>query len=222
VGKAMAHADDRTLLIVLSDHGFNSFQRGANLNTWLHGQGLLTLKNGMRPGPDAPDLLQSVDWSRTKAYATGLTGIYLNLKGRERDGIVPADEADKLKGAIAAGLTGLADPARGRVAINGVLPRENVYRGPYVEEAPDLLVNFAPPYRTSWSTALGGVPADEFEDNTRCWSGDHIFDPALAPGVLWMNQAFRPGARLLDLAPTILQSLGSKATPEMEGVSLLP
>jgi predicted AlkP superfamily phosphohydrolase/phosphomutase len=221
VGKAMGHADDRTLLIVLSDHGFNSFQRGVNLNTWLHGQGLLALKNGTRPGPDAADLLQSVDWGNTKAYATGLTGIYLNVKGRERDGIVPADEVDKLKGAIAAGLTGLADPARGRVAINGVMPRESVYRGPYVEEAPDLLVNFAPPYRTSWSTALGGMPGDEFEDNTRCWSGDHIFDPSLAPGVLWMNQPFRPGASLLDLAPTILQSLGSKATPEMEGASLL-
>jgi predicted AlkP superfamily phosphohydrolase/phosphomutase len=222
VGKAMEHADDRTLLIILSDHGFNSFQRGVNLNTWLHGQGLLTLKNGTRPGPDAADLLQSVDWSRTKAYATGLTGIYLNLKGRERDGIVPAGEADKLKGAIAAALTGLADPARGRVAINCVVPRERVYRGPYIGEAPDLLVNFAPPYRTSWSTAKGGVPAHEFEDNTRCWSGDHIVDPTLVPGVLWMNHPFRPGARLLDLAPTILQSLGSKAGPEMEGASLLP
>lgn len=222
VGKAMTHADDRTLLIVLSDHGFNSFQRGVNLNTWLHGQGLLALTKGTRPGPDAGDLLQAVDWSRTRAYATGLTGIYLNLKGRERDGIVLAGEAGDLKQAIAARLTGLADPARGRVAINGVLLRERVYRGPYVEEAPDLLVNFAPPYRTSWSTARGGVSAQEFEDNTRCWSGDHIFDPALVPGVLWMNRPFRPGARLLDLAPTILQSLGSKASPEMEGVSLLP
>ncbi len=222
VGKALAHADYCTLLIVLSDHGFNSFQRGVNLNTWLHSQGLLTLTNGIQPGPDATDLLGSVDWSRTKAYATGLTGIYLNLKGRERDGIVPPGDAAALKQSIAAGLTGLTDADRGQIAINNVLPRESVYRGPYVEEAPDLLVNFAPPYRTSWSTALGGVPAQSFEDNTRCWSGDHIFDPALVPGVLWMNQPFRPGARLLDLAPTILEALGSKPCPEMEGASLLP
>jgi predicted AlkP superfamily phosphohydrolase/phosphomutase len=222
VGKALAQADDRTLLIVLSDHGFNSFQRGVNLNTWLHSQGLLALTNGAQPGPETPDLLRSVDWARTKAYATGLTGIYLNLKGRERDGIVLPTEADDLKRAIASALTGLADPARGQVAINSVATRESVYRGPYLEEAPDLLVNFSPPYRTSWSTALGGVPAQVFEDNTRCWSGDHIFDPALATGILWMNHPFKPGARLLDLAPTILEAIGSKPTPEMEGASLLP
>jgi predicted AlkP superfamily phosphohydrolase/phosphomutase len=221
VGKAMEHAAERTLLIVLSDHGFKSFQRGVNLNTWLHRQGFLMLKKGTRPGQDAGDLLQTVDWSCTRAYATGLTGIYLNLKGRERDGIVPPDEADELKRAIAAQLSGLADPARGQVAINGVLPRERVYRGPYVEEAPDLLVNFVPPYRTSWSTALGGVPEQEFEDNTRCWSGDHMVDPTLVPGVLWMNHPFRQGARLLDLAPTILKALGSKPSPEMEGEPLL-
>src|SRR5205085_3443116 len=97
VGKAAAHADDRTLFIVLSDHGFNSFQRGVNLNTWLHSQGLLTLTGTARPGPDIPDLLRMVDWSRTKAYATGLSGIYVNLSGRERDGIVPTGEADDLK-----------------------------------------------------------------------------------------------------------------------------
>jgi predicted AlkP superfamily phosphohydrolase/phosphomutase len=164
-------------------------------------------------------LLRSVDWGRTKAYATGLSGIYLNLKGRERDGIVTSDEAESLKDKIAAALSGLSDARL--VAINSVLPRERVYRGRYIEEAPDLLVNFKPPYRTSWSTALGGVPAEEFEDNTRRWSGDHIFDPALVPGVLWMNRQFRPGASLLDLAPTILEALGSKATAEMEGESLL-
>jgi predicted AlkP superfamily phosphohydrolase/phosphomutase len=221
VGKAMACVDDQTLLIVLSDHGFNSFQRCVNLNTWLHGQGLLTLKRRARPGSDAGDMLRSVDWSRTKAYSTGLSGIYLNLRGRERDGIVMPDEAEDLKGKLAAALKGLSDPAGGRVAINSVLTRERVYRGPYVGEAPDLLVNFNPPYRTSWSTALGGVPAEEFEDNTRRWSGDHIFDPALVPGVLWMNRQFQDGARLVDLAPTILEALGSKATAEMEGKSLL-
>ena len=221
VGKAMRCVDDQTLLIVLSDHGFNSFQRGVNLNTWLHRQGLLMLKNGARPGADVGDLLRSVDWTQTKAYSTGLSGIYLNRKGREREGIVTLDEAEDLKQRISSGLTGLSDPGRGLVAINSVLARDRLYRGPYVEEAPDLLVNFNPPYRTSWSTTLGGVPAEVFEDNTRRWSGDHIFDPALVPGVLWMNRQFRAGASLVDLAPTILEALGSKPTAEMEGKSLL-
>lgn len=220
VGQALQYVDDRTLVIVLSDHGFKSFQRGVNLNTWLHAQGLLTMKDGMRPGPDAADLLQSVDWRRTKAYSIGLTGIYLNLEGREREGTVPIEDAGELKHSIAARLNGLVDPARGTVAINGAVAREAVYRGPYVQEAPDLLVNYAPGYRTSWSTAMGGMPHEEFEDNTRRWSGDHIVDPAMVPGVLWMNHPFRRDARLLDLAPTILQALGTEAGEEMEGESL--
>ncbi|HBZ54120.1 MAG TPA: phosphodiesterase, partial [Syntrophobacteraceae bacterium] len=222
VGRALEYVDDRTLLMVLSDHGFKSFQRGVNLNTWLHGQGLLAMKKGLRPGPDTPDLLQYVDWSRTKAYAIGLTGIYLNMQGRERDGIVQPEEADGLKQSIVARLSGLPDSARSAVAIHGAVAREQVYRGPYVQEAPDLLVNYAPGYRTSWSTAMGGIPRDEFEDNTRRWSGDHIVDPAVVPGVLWMNQPFRPEARLQDLAPTILEAFGAEAAPEMEGTSLWP
>jgi predicted AlkP superfamily phosphohydrolase/phosphomutase len=222
VGRALEYVDDRTLLMVLSDHGFKSFQRGVNLNTWLHGQGLLAMKNGLRPGPDTADLLQFVDWSHTKAYAIGLTGIYLNLQGRERDGIVRAEDVDKLKRSIATKLSGLPDPARGATAIHGAVIREEVYRGPYLQEAPDLLVNYAPGYRTSWSTAMGGIAKDEFEDNTRRWSGDHIVDPAVVPGVLWMNHPFRRDARLLDLAPTILEALGAEPTPEMEGKSLWP
>ncbi len=217
----MEYADDRTLLIVLSDHGFKSFQRGVNLNTWLHAQGLLALKNGARPGPEAGDMLQAVDWSRTRAYATGLAGIYLNLRGRERDGIMAAEEAERLKQKIATVLSGWVDAARGQVAIHSVVSREQVYRGAYVEEAPDLLVNCAPSYRTSWSTALGGVPQQECEDNTRRWSGDHLVDPVAVPGVLWMNRPFRSEAGLLDLAPTILEALGSQPAPEMEGKSLL-
>ncbi len=222
VGRSLEYVDDRTLLMVLSDHGFKSFQRGVNLNTWLHGQGLLAMKDGLRPGPDTTDLLQFVDWSRTKAYAIGLTGIYLNLQGRERDGIVRSEAADELKRSIAARLSGLIDSARGSVAIHGAVTREQVYRGPYLEEAPDLLVNYAPGYRTSWSTAMGGIAQDEFEDNTRRWSGDHIVDPAVVPGVLWMNHPFRQDARLLDLAPTILEALGTEPAPEMEGKSLWP
>ncbi len=112
VGKAMEYADDQTLLIAMSDHGFNSFQRGVHLNAWLHENGFLTLKDGVEPGEAAGDLLRQVDWSRTRAYALGLSGIYLNLKGREEQGIVAPEEAEALKAQIAAGLAGLTDPER--------------------------------------------------------------------------------------------------------------
>jgi predicted AlkP superfamily phosphohydrolase/phosphomutase len=222
VGRVLPHVDERTCLIVLSDHGFNSFQRGVHLNTLLHDMGLLHLKEGDRPGEEAGDFFRSVDWTQTKAYALGLAGIYLNLAGREHHGIVKPEEAEEVLVAIARGLKGLKDQERGTTAIRGVSPRAEVYRGPYAEESPDLVVNFAEKYRVSWGTALGGVPDGHFEDNTRKWSGDHIIDPDLVPGVLFMNRPFAgEGASLLDLAPTILDALGTEKTPAMEGRSLL-
>ncbi len=123
----------------------------------------------------------------------GSGGIYLNLKGREEQGIVAADEAEALKAALADGLTGLDRP-RARAATwpsAASLPREAVYRGPYLAEAPDLLVDFAPGYRVSWSSSMGGVAEGQFEDNVKKWSGDHIIDPDQVPGVLFMNRPFR-------------------------------
>ncbi|MBM3888765.1 MAG: phosphodiesterase, partial [Verrucomicrobia bacterium] len=222
VGGAMRFADDRTLFIALSDHGMSSFQRGVHLNTWLHDNGLLAIQDGLRPGPDAGDMLRHVDWSRTKAYALGLGSIYLNLRGRESQGIVEVSEAPALQAAIAKGLAGLQDTQRAAVAIRSVVTREQVYRGPFAAESPDLMVNFSSGWRVSWSTALGGVPAGWFEDNVKRWSGDHIIDPVLTPGVLAMNRPFRcEGARMEDLAPTILAALGVPRGPVMEGESLL-
>jgi predicted AlkP superfamily phosphohydrolase/phosphomutase len=223
VGKVLEYADDQTLLIVLSDHGFKTFRRGVNLNTWLYDQGLLALEPGAKPGNGNGDFFHHVDWSRTKAYALGLGGIYLNLRGREQNGIVPTEEAQTIKTELAGALGGLQDPQDGTVAVRSVTPREEVYRGACVEEAPDLVVNFAEGYRGSWSTALGGMGESCFEDNTTRWAGDHIIDPALVPGVLMMNHSFRTEKpRLVDLAPTILDALGAPPSPAMEGEALLP
>jgi predicted AlkP superfamily phosphohydrolase/phosphomutase len=152
-----------------------------------------------------------------------LGAIFLNMKGREEQGVVAPEDAPRVKAALAKALTGLCDPARGELAVRSVSTREELYRGPYVEEAPDLLVNFAEGYRVSWGTPLGGVPAGLFEDNVKKWSGDHVIDPALVPGVLFMNRSFRsenPG--LVDLAPTILAALGVPKGQAMEGKELLP
>ena len=222
VGKVMERVDDRTLLIVLSDHGFNSFQRGVHLNGWLHEHGFLKLCDGVSPGAEAGDFLRNVDWARTSAYALGLGSIYLNLRGRERDGTVAAADATGVATAIKQGLTGLVDTERGGVAIRGVVSREEVYSGAYALESPDLVVGFSEGYRASWQTALGGVPRGICEDNQKKWGGDHIIDPVLVPGVLFMNRAFDDSdPRLLDLAPTILAALGVPKGPAMEGKALL-
>src|SRR5262249_7143063 len=221
VGRALEYADDQTLVIAMSDHGFNGFRRGVHLNSWLLDQGLLALKPGIRPGEEAGDLLRQVDWSRTRAYALGLSGLYLNLQGREEQGIVRPEEVEGTPAALVRGLTGLADPEhRGAPAIRCVLPREEVYHGPFLAEAPDLLVDFAEGYRVSWSSSMGGVAEGQFEDNVKKWSGDHIIDPDRVPGVLFMNRPFRgDAARLTDLAPTILAVLGVPKGPAMEGAS---
>lgn len=221
VGRALEQVDPDTLVIVLSDHGFTSFQRGVNLNRWLHQAGLLRLNAGVDPDA-AGDFFREVDWSRTRAYALGLGGIYLNLAGREARGIVPPAEGPALAQQIQEGLGGLPDPARGMVAVREVRTRESLYRGPAAAEAPDLLVLCNRGYRASWATALGGVGAGVLEDNTRRWGGDHIVDPALVPGMLCLNRPFRTAApRLEDLAPTILGAFGLPAGPAMEGSDLL-
>ncbi len=222
VGRVLEQADAETLLIVLSDHGMNSFERGVHLNTWLWENGLLSLRNGSRPEAGGGEFFRDVDWSRTRAYALGLGGIYLNRAGREEKGTVTEEEAAGLAARIAGGLTGFGDPVRGVPAVRSVALREQIYAGPFADESPDLLVNFSRGYRVSWSTALGGVPSGLVENNTRRWAGDHIIDPCLVPGVLFMNRKFQDAnPHLTDMAPTILAALGVERVPAMEGKPLL-
>jgi predicted AlkP superfamily phosphohydrolase/phosphomutase len=223
VGQVLRNVDERTLLMVVSDHGFGSFQRGMHLNAWLLSHGYLALAPGVEAGDDAGEFLRHVDWGRTRAYALGLGAIYLNVRGREAEGIVPPDEADRLARDLADALTGVVDAERRTVAVHRARTRSELYHGPYAAESPDVVVDFAAGYRASWTTALGGVPAGWFEDNVKKWAGDHLVDPLLVPGVLF---ASRPLAgvppSLLDMAPTMLAALGVAPGEAMEGRSLLP
>jgi hypothetical protein len=223
VGEALAAADDDTLVLVLSDHGFGPFRRQLHLNRWLHERGLLVLREGVSPGDDeARDLLRAVDWTRTRAYAVGLAGIHLNVKGREAEGIVAPDEVAPLAERIVDELTGLGDPERDVEAVRRAWTGAALYGGPWASEAPEIVVGCAPGYRVSSATALGGIPERVFEDNRGRWSGDHVMDPASVPGVLLLDRAFEARApRLEDVAPTILDALGVPPGEAMEGSSLL-
>ena len=221
VERVLARADEETLVIVMSDHGFTSFRRGVHLNGWLREQGFLTLKNGVEPA-EAGEFFRGVDWSRTRAYALGLGGIYLNRRLREGEGILSAEDADAAAAEIQAALPGLRDPATGGLPVRGVRRKEEIYSGPFAAEAPDLLALFERGYRASWTTGLGGIGDGVLEDNTRRWGGDHIVDPVLVPGVLFMNRPFRTASpRLVDLAPTILAAFGVPRGATMEGDDLL-
>ncbi len=222
LGKVLERMDDSTLLIVFSDHGFNSFRRAVHLNSWLSQNGWMTLKPAEPDAdPDGP-LFSRVDWSGTRAYALGFNSIYLNLQGREGQGIVPPGEAEALREKLAQQLVELRDPSTGETVVRRVYTNEELYRGPYAAEGPDLVVGFKPGYRVSWQTAIGGTPEGLFIDNKKKWSGDHLIDPTYVPGILFMNRpvgADRP--RLIDLAPTVLAAFGLSKPREMEGISLL-
>jgi predicted AlkP superfamily phosphohydrolase/phosphomutase len=216
IGRVMKQIDDQTLLMIVSDHGFKSFARCVNVNAWLHQAGYLALKPGKT---ESGDWFDDVDWSRTRAYTMGLNGLYLNLKGREREGIVePGVEAESLKDELRCQLNGLVDPASGRVGITGVFDCDAVYTGPYVDNAPDLIVGYADGYRASWDSVMGKVTKQIFEDNLKAWSGDHCIDPRLVPGVLFCNQKIsdeKPA--IVDVAPTVLKLFGIALPGYLDG-----
>jgi len=216
VGRIRARLSEDDVLMVISDHGFTSFRRGVNVNAWLQSAGLLVLKAG---ADGRSEWLRDVDWSRTQAYALGLSGIYLNLKGREAEGIVaPGAEAAAVKARIMAGLRGLRDEACGAVAINEAFDTAALYAGPYLENAPDLVVGYNEGYRISWDAATGMVDGPLFEDNTKAWSGDHGVDPRLVPGVFFCNRPTTTSApSIVDLAPTALSLFGIAPPAHMEG-----
>jgi predicted AlkP superfamily phosphohydrolase/phosphomutase len=222
VGRALAAAaGERTLVIVLSDHGMTSYQRGVHLNSWLCQQGLMTLLPGVDVA-DPGECFAGVDWGRTQAYALGLGGIYLNQRGREPDGCVEPADAAVVGQRITAGLTALRDGPQQLAPVRAVRSRAEVYRGSHAASSPDWVVDFAAGYRASWATTLGGRGWGTIEDNTRRWGGDHAIDPALVPGVLFCSAPLAFTAPdMLDLAPTILAALGVPRAPRFEGRSLL-
>lgn len=216
VGRVRARMRDGDVLMVISDHGFSSFRRGVNLNQWLLREGYLTLK----PGTDgSSEWLRDVDWSATRAYALGLTGMFLNLQGREASGIVsPGAEAAALKAEIMGKLCNLADTEKAAVGVNEAFDTTALYSGPYLENAPDLIIGYNAGYRTSWDCATGMVSGPVFEDNLKPWSGDHCIDPRLVPGVFFCNRnVTTEEPSLIDIAPTALRLFGIDPPPHMDG-----
>jgi predicted AlkP superfamily phosphohydrolase/phosphomutase len=216
IGRVMGQIDDKTLLMIVSDHGFKSFARCVNLNAWLYQNGYLALKAGKT---ESGDWFDDVDWSRTRAYTMGLNGLYLNLKGREREGIIePGANAETLKDELRHKLDGLVDPASGRTGITGVFDCDSVYAGPYVDNAPDLIVGYGDGFRASWDSVMGKVTGQIFEDNLKAWSGDHCIDPRLVPGVLFCNRKIsdeKPA--IVDVAPTVLKLFGLALPGNLDG-----
>ncbi|MBU2573909.1 MAG: alkaline phosphatase family protein [Elusimicrobia bacterium] len=208
LGSVMEKLGEGDTLIVLSDHGFDTFRRAAHVNTWLRKNGYLELKD-----PHAGSgggLLRDIDWSRTQAYSIGFGAIYINQKDRERDGIVnPGKETEDLKRELSRKLKEWRDDKYNKPMVNNVYLKEEIFWGDYADEAPDLYIGFNIGYRASWQTALGAVPRDLVEDNLKKWSGSHLFDPELIPGVIFSNRKItKENPSIYDITPTILAISG--------------
>ncbi len=215
------YLDSRTVLIVMSDHGFNPFERGFNLNTWLFENGYHKLRNPWKE--DKGTLFENTDWPRTKAYGVGLNGLYINLKRREKYGSVePGPEYENLVRELARRLEEFVDPLTGKRPVFKAYISREIYHGPYVEQAPDIVLGFNWGYRISWSSPLGKFPPQVLENNTQKWSGDHMAAAELIPGSLLANRRLiHPSPSLTDVTATILHLFGIKPPPEMRGKPVL-
>jgi len=219
VGRTLERLVKGEVLFVISDHGFDAFKRGFNVNGWLRENGYLNLQNGESTGAD---WFADVDWSRTRAFGLGLGGIFLNVKGREARGVVEPAGVPSLKAEIKKKLTGLVDPASGEVAIDEVYDLAETYTGPYLPNAPDLVVGYRPGYRVSWESVTGKVIEGAFHDNTKRWSGDHCIAAKYVPGIFFCNRPVEADApSLVDMAPTIMELFGVEPPGYVEG-SILP
>ena len=224
VGKVMSKINDNDLLIVMSDHGFHSFRKGFNLNTWLIRNGYLTVKGKTDPATAYTDkkYLMGYDWSKSKAYGLGLGGLFLNLKGREGQGIVTPEEAPALITEIQKKLLAVTDPETGDKVFDNVYTNE-IYKGISQADAPDIQLGYAEGYQTDKPSAAGGAPNYIFRPNMAKWSGEHAAsDIANTKGILFANKALKDGATLIDLGVTALDYLGLKAPETFEGKSVLP
>lgn len=208
LGKVIKNLNQDDTLIVLSDHGFNTFKRAVHLNTWLRKNGYLELEDSS--AESGAELLADIDWTRTRAYALGFGAIYINQKGREKNGLVaPGQETALIKKEIAQKLKEWRDEQNHQPVVNEVYPREDIFWGKYSDQTPDLYLGFKQGYRASWQTALGAVPKDLIEENLKKWSGDHLFDPALVPGIIFSNRKItQEKPTIYDLTPTILKLIG--------------
>ena len=210
--KALQKIDEDTTLIVLSDHGFAPFYRAFNLNTWLKNEGYISVVDDSES-----ELLQNVDWTKTRAYGLGFNALYLNLNGRERNGIVqPGAEREALMDELSKKLLTIRDSETGKQVISRVYKSDEIYTGSFVKSAPDLIIGYNREYRSSWETVLGKFPKEILRDNTEKWSGDHLMEADLVPGILLANKKIKSEhPALYDLAPTILAVFG---IPRQEGM----
>ena len=232
VGKVMEKMPEGAQLFVVSDHGFAPWRRTMNYNTWLAQEGYLRLKGETSDRANLEDLFDQagsffshVDWSRTRAYAMGLGNIYVNLAGREGQGIVqPGAEYEALVVELKAKLPAYVDPENGEKPVAYVFTRDEAYGTYDPALIPDLFPSNAIGYRVGWQDALGMIAPAVTEPNLDVWSADHCsVYPPLVDGILFSNRKLstEPQPYMADVMPTVLELYGVPPPVQLDGRSLL-
>lgn len=215
----LAQLREEDTLFVFSDHGFGSWRKGFNLNTWLHENGYLVVEN---PKLANAGFLQGIDWSKTKAYSVGLSSLYLNMKGRETGGIVDAAAAEALMTELKAKLGEVKDPETGDRIFSDLYTRQ-VYSGEAMADAPDISLGYAAYYQNGRQTSRGGVGGPLVEPIMDKWSGEHAAsDYKNCAGVLFSNKALaKDTPHIKDLGATALSLLGVDVPSDYEGENIV-
>jgi len=232
VGRVLDHLPANTDLYVVSDHGFAPWRRVMNYNTWLAHEGYLVLKGESEDRANLEDLFdqgtffRNVDWSKTRAYAMGLGNIYINLMGREGQGIVrPGAEYDALVAELKERLPAFVDEETGGYPVAYVFTRDEAYGTYDPLLIPDLFPSNASGYRVGWQDSLGIVAKSVVEPNLDVWSADHCsVYPPLVDGILFSNRGLStdPKPYMADVMPTLLARFGVEPPTQLDGRSLLP
>jgi predicted AlkP superfamily phosphohydrolase/phosphomutase len=220
LGDVLKKVSPDVKIIAMSDHGFAPFRRTVNLNTWLHNEGYIKLD--VDDVAEEVSLLEYADWGNTRAYAIGLNGLYLNMKGRESGGIVTKEERRQLLEEIKAKLENLTDPKDGRKVVSEAFISGDHFSKDFIQRAPDIIVGFNSGYRTSGDSALGGLNPDIVADNLDWWAGDHCMNPLHVPATFIANfKINKKVPDMIDMAPTILEHFGIDKAPTMKGKALI-
>jgi len=220
LGKALKSIEPGTPVLAMSDHGFGPFRRSVNINTWLAREGYLKLDSD--DIGEETSILEHADWPASKAYAMGLNGFSLNLKGREKQGMVDATERRRLLEELKGKLENIVDPKNGQKVISCAYISEDNFSKNQIGRAPDIILGFDRGYRISDGSALGTLSRDVVSDNLNWWSGDHCVDPKKVPASFISNfKIQRQVPDMQDVAPTILKYFGIPTPAQMTGKALI-